>query len=974
MGPFRVGPRGLPQTGAPLITTPGPMKRSGLFVWLLSAAACSAPDAPSAANVDMGPSPGDMGPVGCAALGDGATCDDGDPCTTDDACADGVCVGEALACPDDVASCRVGVCEEGACTLVEAADDTPCDDGNACTRTDVCVAGQCEGRDELSCDGSTTCVVGSCNPDTGECEGTPQPDGTACENACVFNGSCRGGSCVGVPNTCPRGVSCRTLAGCDPVVGCVYDIAEDGTSCDDESQCTLADRCEAGECVGDTFSCPEPPTCFEAYCDPEVGCVEAQLPDGTECEDEDLCTVMTECQAGVCESLVDVDCALLPCMRGNQCNPATGSCEPEYFAQGTPCSDGNLCTEGEYCDNNDCRNGEKAPFTEMRCADGVCFTDIASQAGISFGASGGRPQHNHASMGAIGDFDGDDDLDILLVSEIEGPELFRNDGNGHFTDRTAFADFTPVTTSTGTVQGLAMGDYDNDGDLDLYFSTDGPNFLLQNDGSAVFTDVTATAGVDFSVWTVGATFGDYDADGWLDLYVGGYIFGPGSRYPNHNGRTNKLFHNEGDGTFTDVTATLGVGGHGTTPGTTLVTAITDFDGDGDMDLMDCNDFGQTVVPNKAYENDGQGNFTEVSAQKGLDAALFCMGIAIGDYDRDGDLDYYHTSIGRHELLENRGPLGFRDSAGRLGVKLQQDDCVPRLFAAGWGTVFEDFDNDGWPDLFVANGYIVAAQAIDNAVETENKLMLNQLGRSSGASFLDASRSGRIATDELARGVVAADIDRDGDVDLLVSNMKEKVELKRNDLSNSNHWLIVALDGRESTRDGIGAKVIAETPDGSLVRELGTSPSYLGPATPEAHFGLGSHEEADVMVQWPSGLEQRWVEVEEGAVVHIVESRISLDGYTAATSVQAGEDLNVTVDYTEQVGMATTAEVRVDLQEADGTLVQHYEETASLAASASGSASFSIAIPANASGPMRLFIEVEDFGAFDQWIHPFTVTP
>jgi enediyne biosynthesis protein E4 len=958
-----------------LLVDPKMTTRLGFLAFLLVPAACSGPESPEAGRSDLGPGAyGDLGPPDCLALEEGAACDDGDPCTTDDACSEDLCVGAPLECPDDLASCRVGVCEQGACTLVTAADETPCDDGDACTRTDVCVAGQCEGRDELSCDGSTTCVVGSCNPETGECEGTPERDGKPCENACVFNGSCQAGTCVGIPNTCPTGFSCRELVGCDPVVGCVYDTAEDGTSCDDESLCTLADRCEAGQCVGDTFSCPEPPTCFEAYCDPEVGCVEEQLEDGTECEDDDLCTVMTECQAGVCESLVDVQCAQLPCMLDNACNPETGSCEPEYLPQGTACSDGNLCTEGEFCDNDDCRNGEKPPFSEMRCADGVCFSEVSGQAGISFGNSGGRARHNHASMGAFGDFDGDDDLDILLVSEIEGPELYRNDGAGVFTDRTAFADFTPVKTSTGTVQGLAMGDYDNDGDLDLYFSTDGPNFLLRNDGTGVFTDVTATAGVDFSVWTVGATFGDYDGDGYLDLYVAGYIFGPNSRYPNHIGRTNKLFHNEGDGTFTDVTATLGVGGHGTTPGTTLVTAITDFDSDGDMDLMDCNDFGQTVVANKAYENDGSGNFTEVSAMKGLDSDMFCMGIAISDYDRDGDLDYYHTNIGRHELMENRGSLGFRDVAGTMGVKLQQDDCVPSLFAAGWGTVFEDFDNDGWQDLFVSNGYIIAAQSIDNAQKSENKLMLNQLGVAPGTAFLDASRSARIATDEMSRGVVAADFDRDGDVDLLVSNMEAKVELLQNDLSNSNHWLIIALDGRVSNRDGVGAKVFAETPDGTLLRELGTSPSYLGPATPEAHFGLGSQTEADIVVEWPSGFEQRMVEVSEGGVVHIVESRIAFDGHTAPASVSAGQDMPVTVDYSEQAGIATTVRVRVDLQEADGTLVEQYEQSLPLAASASGSASFDVAIPAGALGPMRLFIEVEDFGAFDQWIHPFTVTP
>ncbi|MEM1025710.1 MAG: FG-GAP-like repeat-containing protein [Myxococcota bacterium] len=951
------------------------MKRTGLLMLAGFVFACGAPSSPSPGNPDLGPTVmTDAGPLDCSSLGDGAACDDGDPCTMDDACAGGRCVGAVLECPDDLDGCRVGTCVDGACTLATAPDETPCDDGDLCTRTDVCMAGVCAGRDALNCDGSATCVVGSCDPATGECVGEPEADGTPCDNACVFNGSCRDGACVGVPNTCPAGASCEELRGCDPVVGCVYDVAEDGTRCDDDSLCTLSDRCEAGECVGDIFSCPQPPTCFEAFCDPEVGCVEQALPDGTACEDEDLCTVMTECSTGVCQSLVDVECALLPCMQGNECNPGTGACEPEYLVQGTFCDDGNLCTAGEFCDNNDCRNGVKAPFSEPRCDDGVCFTDVTVQAGISFGNNGGRPKHNHASVAAIGDLDGDDDLDLLLVSEIEGPKFYRNDGNGHFTDRTAFADFTAVNTSTATVQGLAMGDYDNDGDLDLYFSSDGPNFLLRNDGSARFTNVTAAAGVDYSVWTAGASFGDYDGDGWLDLYVGGYIFGPGSRYPNHIGRNNRLFHNEGDGTFTEVAANLGIGGHGTTAGTTLVTAITDFDGDGDMDLMDCNDFGQTVVPNRVYENDGSGNFTEVSAQKGLNATLFCMGIAIGDYDRDGDLDYYHTSIGRHELLENRGAAGFVDVAGPRGVKLQQDDCVPRLKAAGWGTFFEDFDNDGWPDLFVANGYIVAARAIDNALESENKLLLNQEGVTPGAAFLDASRSARIATDDLSRGAVAADFDRDGDVDLLVANMETGVELLRNDLANSHGWLIVALDGRVSNRDGVGAKVTVETIDGSQLREMGSTPSYLSPCTPEAHFGLGSQPEADIRVEWPSGLEQRWVEVDEGALVRIVESRISLDGYTAPTTAPPGQDMAVTVDFTEQAGIATSARVTVDLQQADGTVVAHLEQTLALLASASGRASFSVSIPAGASGPMRLFIEVEDFGAFDQWIHPFTVSP
>ncbi|MEM6370002.1 MAG: CRTAC1 family protein [Myxococcota bacterium] len=893
----------------------GIMRIAAAFTTLLLGMGCVEGSGSLDDGQDRGP-PSDA----CAGAADGDFCDDGDDCTENDVCEDGVCAGTALACPGDRDACLVGACQDGRCMQVAAEDEAPCDDGNACTRTDVCVGGLCHGRDALHCSSGATCRTGACNPSTGECEGETAPDGAPCSNVCIEEGICR-----------------------------------------------------AGECVGAMISCPAPSSCFEATCDTTLGCVETPLPDGSACDDGDLCTLQTECLGGVCASSNDVRCIVLPCMLSNQCNPATGACESEFAPEGSPCDDGNQCTTGESCAFNDCGNGEKVPFSEARCADGVCFTEVAAQVGVSFGGSGPPLSNGIGAAGTFGDLDGDGDLDIILASETEGPEYYRNDGNGSFTDRTSFAGFEPVADASGIIQGLAMGDYDNDGDLDLYFSTTAANFLLRNDGSAGFSNATAAAGVDYAVWTTGATFGDYDGDGWLDLYVSGYI-GPGGRFPNHNGLENRLFHNEGDGTFTDVTERLGVGGSGSTPGATSVTAITDIDGDGDLDLMDCNDLGQFVVPNRTYENDGGANFTEVSTMIGLGAQLYCRGIGIGDYDRDGDLDYYFTSIGRNELLQDQGVGGFVDVSVQLGAALEQDSCSPQLFAAGWGAVFEDFDNDGWQDLFVANGFTPTVASAANALESENKLLLNQLGVDSGLPFLDVSRSARVAADARSRSVAAADYDRDGDVDLLVTNLQDGVELLRNDLSNQNSWLSVDLDGRVSNRDGVGAKIIAETPDGPILRELGSAPSFLGPAAPEVHFGLGEIEAVDVVVEWPSGLVQRWVEVDQGRLVRILESRISFDGLTAPSSVVAGEEMAVTVDITERSNQSGRARVVVELQEADGTTNTRDIQVRDLAALASESVSFSVSIPGTAMGPMRLFIEVEDFGAFDQWIHPFSVVP
>ncbi len=503
-------------------------------------------------------------------------------------------------------------------------------------------------------------------------------------------------------------------------------------------------------------------------------------------------------------------------------------------------------------------------------AQDLALTDVTLAAGITW-------QHNDGAtmMGACGaflDYDKDGRLDLLLGGGFSQTTLYRNVGGGRFAEVTP----PPFPAPDGwETMCLTVADFDDDGDPDVFVGRYGPNRLFRNDGvgpggTPTFTDITtgALAGTDF---TTTAAFGDYDGDGNLDLFVGNYI-GPRGSYPNHQPTPDHLFRGHGDGTFTDVTDP-GLAGQGTA----LASAFTDFDQDGDVDLWVCNDFGATVEPNRLHRNDGPNpvggwSFAQIANTAGTDLAMFCMGIASGDYDHDGDLDRYFTNLGRNVLLRDDGGV-FADVTATAGVELTHDpDTTPQLLATSWGCGFHDFDHDGWVDLYVSNGHIPAAPAIANGRNTRNTLY-----RHDGASLTFTETGGRL-DDGIGRGAAFGDFDNDGDVDVLQVNIDRRPVLLRNDSPRRGQWFAPRLIGRLSHRDAIGAFARAEVATFTAVREVRRNDSFESSSEPRLHFGLGQTDRVRAFdVRWPSGIEQQLYDLPVDGRLDLVEPVVTVEG-------------------------------------------------------------------------------------------------
>jgi hypothetical protein len=524
----------------------------------------------------------------------------------------------------------------------------------------------------------------------------------------------------------------------------------------------------------------------------------------------------------------------------------------------------------------------------LRASSGTAFRDVAANAGLRF-------QHDNGSsgqfylpeiMGAGGaflDYDGDGDLDVLLIQsgalgptaagrDRATPRLFRNDlrvpGDG------APLQFTDVTSQAGFVagdygMGIAAGDYDNDGDTDLYLTNYGANRLYRNDRGR-FTDVTSTsgAGLDDPRWSTSASFTDYDADGDLDLFVVNYLnfsvadnkvcsdptglrdyCGPLQFRP----VPDRLFRNNGNGTFTDVSEASGIS---SAVGAGLGVVGADLDGDGRQDFYVANDGSA----NHFWRNKGDGTFAEAALLAGL--ALNAdgepegsMGIAVGDADEDGDLDLFVTNITgeSHAFYENLGRGRFEDQRLRAGLGI-----LTRPYT-GFGTGWFDADNDGRLDLFVANGAVTVLEALrGDAFPFRQK---NQVLRNSGGRFEDVSAraGGTLALEEVSRGAAFGDVDNDGDVDVLVTNNNGPVRLLLNDGAPASSGFSVRLQGVADNAQGIGARVGLVRKDGSVRwRVTHTDGSYLSAGDPRVHFGaVPADEPGALIVEWPRGLRERW---------------------------------------------------------------------------------------------------------------------
>jgi hypothetical protein len=514
------------------------------------------------------------------------------------------------------------------------------------------------------------------------------------------------------------------------------------------------------------------------------------------------------------------------------------------------------------------------------------FTDITGKSGLaSFKIICGDRVTDflidvNGEGAAFFDYDNDGFQDIYLVNgssrslEKAGHPphdyLLHNNGDGTFTDVTAKAHLG----DTAWGGGVAVGDYNNDGYLDLYVTNYGPNRLYRNNGDGTFTDVAEAAGVadphwTFPKWSMGAAFADIDNDGYLDLYVANFTKfyyqldrpAPNPNSPckmksvpiacapeQYEGSQAILYRNNGDGTFTDVTQFAGVTQK--VPGRGFAVVFSDFNNEGHQDAFQANDSG----PNFFYINDGKGHFTDSSwesgtAVDGLGNVLGSMGATVGDVNHDGlpDIFVTHFVDQPNTLYINEGNHMFSDQTVPFGL------WSIGYHYSGWGTKFEDFDNDGWLDLWITNGHTMEQleQHYPEDPFAEPNYVLRNV---EGKKFVDMSEiSGiRKLPNKVGRGTAFSDIDNDGDIDVLVINKNDAPTLWHNDGGNSRNWMTIRTEGVKSNRCGIGARIVATADGVRQSFEVRGSDSYLSSNDLRVHIGLADSKEADIEIHWPSG--------------------------------------------------------------------------------------------------------------------------
>ncbi len=525
------------------------------------------------------------------------------------------------------------------------------------------------------------------------------------------------------------------------------------------------------------------------------------------------------------------------------------------------------------------------------------FREVASETGLNFqhfiGATGEfyMPEIMGAGV-ALLDYDNDGDLDIYVLQgttlnpggkltfpkpagQPSGNRLFRNDliptGKLHFTDVTD----TAGVGYSGYGMGVATGDYDNDGFVDLYITNFGHNVLFHNNGNGTFTDVTRAAGVDDPRWSTSATFLDYDRDGDLDLFVLNYLdfhtagnkkcYGPTGELDYcspraYSGVPSKLFRNDGGGRFTDVSVKAGItAAYG--PGLGVVAA--DFNGDGWIDLYVAND----GAPNILWLNRKDGTFENTALMAGAaydddGSPKAGMGVAAGDFDNNGSEDLIVLNLLREgcSVLRNNGKGEFQDVALRL--KLGSATFPYTGFGVGWF----DYDNDGRLDLFLANGAVTVLEQLRGKpypFQQPNLLLRN--GGEDGFSDVSGLAGPALALKEVSRGAAFGDIDNDGDIDIVVSNNNGPLRLLLNDGGSRQAWLEVSLRGTRDNRQALGARLaVLREGKPTLWRRVHTDSSYLSASDPRVHFGLGSSTKAvDLMVVWPGGQTEYWQKLSTG---------------------------------------------------------------------------------------------------------------
>ncbi len=535
-------------------------------------------------------------------------------------------------------------------------------------------------------------------------------------------------------------------------------------------------------------------------------------------------------------------------------------------------------------------------------ASDVHFTDTTQAVKVDFKDESSATSNKYLveTMGggvALFDYDNDGRLDIFFVNgaKIDDPmpehkapdksdrkfwnRLYHQNTDGTFTDVTEKAGLTGMPQNHYGM-GVAVGDYDNDGFEDIYVTNYDGNTLYHNNGNGTFTDVTKNAGVAGGGWSASAGFFDYDNDGKLDLFVTRYVNwtfntnrycgekSPGLRaycHPdNYEGMTNILYHNNGDGTFTDVSAKAGIANPN---GKGLGVSFADYDGDGFTDIFVANDSVQSFL----YHNNGNGTFSEVGLLAGVgyneDGKTFAgMGVDFSDYDNDGRPDIVVTDLSneRYKLFRNNGDGTLREVTNASGLG------GATLPFSGWSVHLFDYDNDGWKDLFVAQGHVMDTieHTSPNLKYMEPPLML----RNEGGHFVRVVPGNAFQSDWAGRGAAFGDLDNDGDVDIVISNLGQRASVLRNDGGNRKNWIGIQTVGAKSNRDGIGSRVKVVSASGlTQFFTVNTAVGYLSASDKRINVGLGSDSFAKLIeITWPSGIVQKFENVKAGQMVKALE--------------------------------------------------------------------------------------------------------